>query len=115
MKKLRKLQNDPIGCFVTGEYGEKNKRPHWHAILFNYSPGDMEYHSSNERGDKLYTSKTIERLWGLNDSEKRPNLIGSVTFHSAGYCARYSAKKLVHGRDDEHSFQPISNRLSISG
>ena len=38
--------------------------------------------------------------------------LGSVTFESAGYCARYSAKKLVHGKDDEHDFNPISKKSS---
>ena len=27
-----------ITYMVTGEYGEKTKRPHWHAIIFNYRP-----------------------------------------------------------------------------
>ena len=30
-----------ISFMVTGEYGEKNKRPHWHAIIFNYKPKDL--------------------------------------------------------------------------
>lgn len=38
---------------------------------------------------------------------------GSVTFESAGYCARYSAKKLAHGNDAEHEYQPISKKSSL--
>lgn len=112
MKKLRKTQDTPIGVFVTGEYGEKTKRPHWHAILFGYRPPDARYLRKNDRGDVIYSSKTLDRIWGLNDSEKRPNEIGSVTFQSAGYCARYATKKLVHGNDDEHDFKPISKKSS---
>lgn len=107
MKKLRKLQDAPMGVFVTGEYGEKTKRPHWHAIIFNWRPSDAQYHYSNERGDKIYTSETLTRLWGLGLCE-----FGSVTFESAGYCARYAAKKLVHGNDGEHQFDPISKKSS---
>ena len=40
------------------------------------------------------------------------NEIGSVTFESAGYVARYAAKKLVHGNDDEHGYHPISKKSS---
>lgn len=112
MKKLRKLQNEPMGLFVTGEYGEKNKRPHWHALIFNWAPRDQTYLRSNERGDRLYQSETLDRLWGFNNAKLKPNEIGAVTMESAGYCARYAAKKLVHGKDGLHDFNPISKKSS---
>jgi len=106
MKRLRfKLPGQDIGVFVTGEYGEQKKRPHWHAIIFNWHPPDAVYKYSNERGDKIYSSKTLQDLWGLGVTE-----LGSVTFESAGYCARYAAKKLVHGHDQKHDFHPISKK-----
>lgn len=107
MRRLRKTQNAPIGVFVTGEYGEKTKRPHWHAIIFNWSPNDQTYFRSNHRGDKIYSSKTLETLWPHGKCE-----LGSVTMESAGYCARYAAKKLVHGQDQTHDFHPISKKSS---
>lgn len=110
MKRLRKTQNAPIGVYPKGEYGEQTKRPHWHAILFNWSPSDLEPYYKNERGDQIYTSRTLDRLWGKNDPESRPCELGSVTLHSAGYVARYSAKKLVHGRTDD--YQPIGRPSS---
>lgn len=108
VKKLRKTYaNKKIGLFVTGEYGETRKRKHWHAIIFNWRPTDCIYKYSNDRGDKVYSSKTLDRIWGHGITE-----IGSVTFESAGYCARYAAKKLVHGKDQNHDFQPISKKSS---
>lgn len=96
-----------IGIFVTGEYGEQRKRPHWHAIIFNWQPGDLTYKYSNQRGDRVYSSETLDTLWGHGITE-----IGSVTYESAGYCARYAAKKLIHGHDSEHDYQPISKKSS---
>lgn len=107
MKRLRKVQNDPIGVFVTGEYGEKTKRPHWHAIIFNWNPSDKLPHYSTERGDQVYTSAQLTKLWGHGHAE-----LGSVTIESAGYCARYAAKKLAHGKDQDHDFHPISKKSS---
>lgn len=107
MKQLRKLQNEPMGVFVTGEYGEKNKRPHWHAIIFNWRPADAIYSHSNDRGDKCFQSETLTKTWGRGKCE-----FGDVTFESAGYCARYAAKKLVHGKDGDHDFHPISKKSS---
>lgn len=123
MKKLRKLQNAPMGVFVTGEYGDENKRPHWHAIIFNWAPNDLVRRRSNDNGDPIYSSRTLgpytpeevsqcrqwDRvpLWPYGKCE-----VGSVTFKSAGYVARYSAKKLGHGKDGEHDYEPISKKSS---
>lgn len=96
-----------IGIFVTGEYGDKTKRPHWHAIIFNWEPRDKKSKYTNHRGDRVFSSETLNALWSHGIAE-----LGSVTFESAGYCARYAAKKLSHGRDDEHDYQPISKKSS---
>lgn len=106
MKKLRKTQNEPIGVFVTGEYGDKNKRPHWHAIIFNWRPKDATRTGTTDRGDEIYTSGTLEKLWPQGRAE-----LGSVTFQSAGYVARYAAKKLGNGLNPEE-FKPISKKSS---
>ncbi|QCQ84883.1 replication initiator protein [Blackfly microvirus SF02] len=96
-----------IGFFVTGEYGEINKRPHWHAIIFNWKPTDCVHKYTNERGDRVSSSENLTKLWGKGFAE-----IGSVTFESAGYVARYAAKKLVHGKDEDHDYHPISKKSS---
>lgn len=107
MKKLRRKCDQKIGVFVTGEYGEKFQRPHWHACVFGYRPKDAEYKYSNDRGDRVYSSTSLTELWGQGVVD-----FGEVTFESAGYCARYAAKKLIHGRDQEHDFHPISKKSS---
>lgn len=112
IKRLRKHiykkdKEKKISIFSAGEYGEKTKRPHWHAIIFNWSPSDLEPKYKTERGDQVYDSKTLTELWGHGITE-----LGSVTFESAGYCARYAAKKLIHGNDKEHDYQPISRKSS---
>lgn len=108
MKKLRKkLPGQQIGFFVTGEYGEKSKRKHWHALIFNWRPQDTVYQFSNDRGDKVYTSAILSSLWPQGNAN-----LGDVTYESAGYCARYAAKKLVHGNDDAHEYKPISKKSS---
>lgn len=96
-----------ISVFVAGEYGDIGKRPHWHALIFNWRPNDCVYKYSNERGDKIFNSRTLETLWPNGISE-----IGEITFESASYCARYAAKKLKHGKDGEHDYEPIAKRSS---
>lgn len=96
-----------ISILVTGEYGDKTKRPHWHALIFNWRPSDLVYKYTSDRGDQAYSSKILDDLWQGGITE-----VGEITFESAGYCARYAAKKLVHGFDGEHDFEPISRRSS---
>lgn len=120
IKKLRehiaeRNYNDPtsrIGVFAAGEYGDKNKRPHWHAIIFNWQPHDLKHHGISELGDDIFTSKSLDALWGKNDKSKAPCQIGAVTLKSAGYVARYALKKLTHGKDQEHDFHPIARSSS---
>jgi len=108
MKRLRKKEPHlEISFFATGEYGELNKRKHWHAIIFNWEPPDKIHQFTTDRGDKVFTSTTLDTLWGLGETKT-----GSVTIESAGYCARYAAKKLVHGKDQEHNYNPISKKSS---
>lgn len=115
MNTLRKTRGEGIGFYVCGEYGAKNKRPHWHALLFGYQPPDLKAHSENHEGDQLYTSEEVDRIWHENDSENAPTLIGDLTFKSAAYVARYSAKKLVHGKDQDHDFHPVSKMSRTYG
>lgn len=117
MKDLRdRVGYDPkdrIIQMVTGEYGDKNKRPHYHALLFNYAPSDLKYSHTTDRGDRVSTSRFIDDLWGYNDPETTPSHIGDVTIESASYVARYAAKKLIHGYDQDHDWHPIHNTSSV--
>lgn len=107
MKKLRKTQPQKIPVMVTGEYGEINKRPHWHALLFNYAPTDGKLKYTTKNQEPVYTSEKLEKLWNKGNLE-----YGSVTMDSANYVARYAAKKLVHGKDQEHQYHPIHKTSS---
>jgi len=87
MKKLRKRQPGKIKYLMVGEYGELKSRPHFHSLCFNCSFPDRTYwRTSGEY--PIYRSEKLEKLWEFGNSE-----IGSVTFESAGYVARYQIKE----------------------
>ena len=54
-------------------------------------PPDKISHSTTDRGDKIYTSELIDKLWGKNDPKNQPSQFGDVTIDSASYVARYAA------------------------
>jgi hypothetical protein len=94
-----------VSFLVAGEYGGRTKRAHWHMLIFNYRPHDAKGSHTSDRGDLVETSEFLNDLWGKGKTE-----FGKVTFESAGYCARYAAKKLVHGKDKDHDYHPIARR-----
>ena len=95
MKRLRHEFQEKVKFYHCGEYGEKGNRPHYHAILFNCNFNDWVYLFDSPAGHQVYTSPTLERIWGHGFVT-----IGEVSFESAGYCARYCMKK-VNGKKSE--------------
>lgn len=95
MKRLRKKFGSGIRFFHCAEYGEKFKRPHHHALLFNFDFPDKLPFPSLRVGSPfpLFRSPSLEELWPYGYSS-----VGSVTLQSAGYVARYALKK-VNGLD----------------
>lgn len=95
MKRLRKRVGK-LRFYMCGEYGETTKRPHYHACLFGYDFSDKLYFK--RIGDfPLYTSSTLAELW-----PKGTHLIGSVTFESAAYVARYCMEKITGDLAKKH-------------
>lgn len=87
----------PIRFFACGEYGESLSRPHYHAILFGVDFPDKELLRKTPRGDSLYRSATLERLWGNGHCS-----IGAVSFESARYVAAYCVKKIGGAMAESH-------------
>ena len=89
MHKLRKAVPGAGRFFMSGEYGDENERPHYHAILFNCDFRDKLFHMRKD-GLDYYTSALLAKLWGHGFC-----LIGDLTMASAGYVARYNLKKIT--------------------
>jgi len=96
LKRLRKKYGK-VRFFHCGEYGERLGRPHYHACLLNFDFPDKQPLRTTDRGDHVYTSAALETLWGLGRTE-----IGSLTFESAAYVARYITKKVTGKAAEAH-------------
>ena len=89
-KRLRKAYG-PFRYVACGEYGELKRRPHFHVCLFG-----IDFHLDRVdfgigvRGDKLYVSPSLGRVWSYGHHS-----IGSLTFESAAYTARYITKRIT--------------------
>lgn len=100
MYRLRKaLRPKKIRYFAVGEYGDKTKRAHYHAVLFGYAPEDGKFHTRTKTGTTVYTSESLQKAWKLghaNFSYFEPG--------AAEYIARYITKKITGPQAPEHYF-----------
>jgi len=109
MKRLRKrLDEKRVRYFHCGEYGEQTGRPHYHACLFGHDFEDKRLWTT--RNDlPVWRSETLEQLWPYGLSE-----IGTVTFESAAYVARYITKKVTghHAREHYQRVDPSTGEVA---
>lgn len=92
MKRLRKrISPRKVRYYHCGEYGDQNRRPHYHALLFGYDYPDRESYGNQD------FSELLARDWG-----KGFCTIGDVTLESCRYVARYVTKKITGDMKDEH-------------
>lgn len=86
-KKLR-YHIGPFRYYACGEYGDKTNRPHYHVLLFGYAFPDRTFWRKTKHGHLIFRSQELEAIWTKGNSD-----IGTVSFQSAGYVARYIIKK----------------------
>lgn len=101
MKRLlvyadRSLNRHQVRFYMCGEYGEQFGRPHYHACIFNLDLPDKKLWKT-VRGNGIYKSEKLEEIWGHGFTS-----VGSVTFQSAAYVARYIMKKVTGDAAAEH-------------
>ena len=69
-KRLRKaLLGVKIKYFAVGEYGTQRWRPHYHAIIFGYDFPDKYLWSKSKRGNVIYRSNLLEKVWTFGNSQ----------------------------------------------
>jgi len=86
-----------IRSFGCAEYGEKNSRPHYHICILNYDFADKIHVESTKRGDPLFESELLNKLWPHGRAR-----IGALNFETAAYVARYVTKKINGPKAVEH-------------
>lgn len=93
IKRLRKffdkLDGRKIKYLLTAEYGKKTHRPHYHALLFNVTFSDIVFYKLSKRGNAIYKSKTLDKLW--NNGICTVDSI-NINGKTARYCTKYCAK-----------------------
>lgn len=101
MKRLRvcRPSSGDVSYIACSEYGSQSWRAHHHVVLYGEAfLNDRYLWRQNDRGDRIYRSPSLEKLWPYGHSE-----IGSVTVSSVGYTVGYCTKK-IEGRQDPDQY-----------
>lgn len=96
--RLRKAVG-PFRFLLSGEYGDRDQRPHYHAIYFGHDFRSDRRPWKSSSGGLLYRSPTLERVWTYGHC-----LLADFTRETGGYTARYSVKK-AGGEEDETRYR----------
>lgn len=91
-KRLRKAlfgsKKGDLKYFLSGEYGEKSLRPHYHAIIYNLPLDDLRLYKVKGK-TVYYTSDFLSKVWGLGYV-----VVGLVNNQSVSYTCSYTLKKV---------------------
>lgn len=93
IKRLRKWHakssNKKVYYLLTAERGKRTNRAHYHALLFNVTFDDIVKYKKSSRGNIIYKSQTLEKLWthGICTVD-----CINLTAKTARYCTKYCAK-----------------------
>lgn len=85
----RKGNKQKIKYLLTAEYGKRTGRAHYHAILFGVQFPDIVAYKKSKRGNLIYKSGTLAKLWG-NGICTVDCLTASTSV--ARYCTKYACK-----------------------
>lgn len=97
-KRLRERFSDRrMKFYYCGEYGEQLARPHYHSCVFNFDFPDKERVEDSPSGEPQWDSELLSTIWG-----KGRVRIGTLTFESAQYVAKYITKKITGKLADQH-------------
>lgn len=94
--------------FNAGEYGEKNFRPHYHLCIFGHDFSDKIPCKVDTGKDMEWVSPTLLELWPFGDHR-----IGTLTFESAAYVARYVTSKITGELAEDHYTRVIQSTGEI--
>lgn len=108
IRNLRKSLHKSSLYFACGEYGETNGRPHYHMIIFGWLPSDLEFLKVTKRGENIYRSKFLEKIWPLGYVS-----VGDLTLQSAKYTALYMQKLVKRKPGQDPPFQLMSKSPGI--
>lgn len=111
IKRLRKwystISDEKIKYIACAEYGSRTHRAHYHLLLFGVRFPDMSYYKKSKRGNPIFMSSILTKLWSHGICTIDCTRVYSAV---ARYCTKYCAKS----RSDD-TFMLCSQKIGFNG
>lgn len=85
----KSLPRIKISYLLCAEYGKRTHRSHYHCIIFGYQFQDCIFYKRSKRGNVIYRSNTLEKIWHNGICTVDSLIVGAQV---ARYCTKYCAK-----------------------
>lgn len=109
LKRLRKaIHPTKISYYIVGEYGGRTKRPHYHVVLFGFSPEKPDGNIIRPSKHNTETQNLLLKVWPHGNIH-----VGDVTRQSLSYCAKHLTKGLKNGQYIEEGLIPEFASMSL--
>ena len=101
---LKKFPNKEISYIVAGEYGPKDGRSHWHAILYGINFEEDRELVYTSKGYKHYFSQSLQDCWSTYDTDLQCFIptgfidLADADVDCCAYVSQYVLKKLPVGQ-----------------
>lgn len=93
IKRLRKKFGAGIKFICTAEYGSTTHRAHYHCIFFGLKFPDLIYYKKSKRGNRIYKSPLLTKIWGHGIcTVDNININSSVARYCTKYCAKFRSE-----------------------
>lgn len=113
IKRLRKwystISKEKIKYIATAEYGPHTGRAHYHLLLFGVSFPDLVFLKKSKRGNPIFSSGILTRLWNHGICTVDSTCVNGKT---SAYCTKYCVKD---NNRDADTFMLFSQQLGLSG
>ncbi len=108
IKRVRKKFGNNVKYIASAEHGKRTNRPHYHVILFGVTFNDCVPYKRSKRGNLIYKSNTLNKLW--------KNGICTVdSLHVNSAVARYCTKYAVKDSRADDTFMLVSQGIGLRG
>lgn len=108
IKRVRKKFGSDIKYIATAEYGKRTHRAHYHVVLFGVTFDDCVPYKRSKRGNLIYKSNTLNKLW-------KHGICTVDALHVNSAVARYCTKYAVKDSRDDDTFMLCSQNIGMRG
>lgn len=108
IKRVRKKYGNNVKYIASAEHGKRTNRAHYHVLLFGVTFDDCVPYKRSKRGNLIYKSNTLNKLW-------KHGICTVDSLHVNSAVARYCTKYAIKDSRASDTFMLCSQNIGMNG